>query len=240
MKMHHALSLLLIVLIMGCSQPVLRQDVPVSTNPMGAKIYADGKLVGMTPMSVPLERDRNHILTLVKDDYRQEDVIISKAYQKEKTYLNAISAGVNAGLFFKDPRMGVGSAMSSMSAQEKSGEAFILVPQAVKIDLTPLSGASRPDSAPAFQTEAKRPADASGSTESSSSDDAALLKGLAKIGAAAVLSGAKPLEKNIQTSSSSRSYTRPDGTRVTEKSGTSVGVSVNPAGLINVIDVLFK
>lgn len=240
MKIHQALSLLFIVLIMGCSQPVLRQDVPVSTNPMGAKIYADGKLVGMTPMSVPLERDRNHILTLIKDDYRQEDVVISKAYQKEKTYLNAISAGVNAGLFFKDPRMGVGSAMSSMSAQEKSGEAFILVPQAVKIDLTPLSGAYRPDSAPAFQTEAKLPTDASATTESSSSDDAVLAKGLVKIGAAAVLSGVKPLDKSVETSSSSRSYTQPNGTRVTEKSSTSVGVGVNPAGLINVIDVLFQ
>ena len=238
MKMHYMTALFMMVLILGCSQPVLRQDVPVSTHPMGAKIYADGKLVGLTPMSVSLERDRSHILTLVKDDYRQEDVIISKAYQKEKTYLNAISAGVNAGLFFKDPRMGVGSAMSSMSAQEKSGEAFILVPQAVKIDLTPLSGASGPVPA-AIQAETKDTADDSGAAETTSEGNAELAKGLVKIGAAA-LSGARPLEKKVETSSSSRSYTRSDGTRVTEKSSASIGVGVNPAGLVNVIDVLFK
>ena len=231
MKMHHVLPVLM-VLILGCSQPVLRQDVPVSTNPMGAKIYTDGKLVGVTPMSVSLERDRNHILTLVKDDYRQENIILTKTYQKEKTYLNAISAGVNAGLFFKDARMGVGSAMSSMNAQEKSGEAFILVPQAVKIDLAPLSGAPGPDR--------KQPADDSDPSASPSGENAALVKDLVKIGAAAALSGAKPLEKKVETSSSSKSYTRPDGTRVTEKSKTSVGVGVNPAGLINVIDGLFK
>ncbi len=239
MKMHHVLPVLM-VLILGCSQPVLRQDVPVSTNPMGAKIYTDGKLVGVTPMSVSLERDRNHILTLVKDDYRQENIILTKTYQKEKTYLNAISAGVNAGLFFKDARMGVGSAMSSMNAQEKSGEAFILVPQAVKIDLAPLSGAPGPDPTRAGQPEGKQPADDSDPSASPSGENAALVKDLVKIGAAAALSGAKPLEKKVETSSSSKSYTRPDGTRVTEKSKTSVGVGVNPAGLINVIDVLFK
>jgi len=74
----------LIIFAAGCSQPVLRQDVPVTTNPLGAKIYANGQLVGTTPMSVSLERNRNHILTLVKDNYRQEDVVIQRSYQKEK------------------------------------------------------------------------------------------------------------------------------------------------------------
>jgi hypothetical protein len=71
-------------------------------------------------------------------------------------------------------------------------------------------------------------------------DEAQMARGLAKIGASAALSQAKPLEKNVETSSSSKSYVRPDGTRVTEKSSTSVGVSVNPAALINALDVLFK
>jgi hypothetical protein len=228
------------VLAMGCSQPVLRQDVPVSTNPMGAKIYANGQFVGTTPASVSLERDRNHILTLVKDKYRQEDVIIQKKYQKEKVYLNAISSGVNSGLFFKDPRMGIGSAMSSMSSQEDTGAAFVLAPPAVKITLTPIAGfaADVPD-------QPQRQQSKSSETMAATSDDAdvdkmQMARGLAKIGAAAALSQAKPLEKKVETSSSSRSYVQSDGTRVTEKSGTSVGMSVNPAALIDVIDVLFK
>ncbi len=239
MKKSYFILVALVVFAVGCSQPVLRQDVPVSTNPMGAKIYADGQFVGTTPMSVSLERDRNHILTLVKDNFRQEDVIIQKSYQKEKVYLNAISAGVNSGLFFKDPRMGIGSSMSSMSAQEKTGEAYVLVPPAVKVNLTPTTVAAV-DSAGRTESQAKlSPANAS-QPEESDMNKKELARGLAKIGAAATLSQAKPLEKKTEISSSSKSYVRPDGTRVTEKTSTSAGVSVNPATLINVIDVLFK
>ena len=224
----------------GCSQPVLRQDVPVSTNPMGAKIYADGQLAGTTPMSVSLERDRNHILTLVKDNYRQEDVVIRKSYQKEKVYLNAISSGVNSGLFFKDARMGVGGYIGSVQEQERTGEAYILVPPAVKINLTPATGAIAEIPGQAGAAPAKPPKTTVASPDDPALDKAQMAKGLAGIGAAAALSQAKPLEKKKEISSSSKSYVKPDGTRVTEKSSTSVGVGVNPAALINVIDALFK
>ncbi len=230
----------LVLFATGCSQPILRQEVPVSTNPMGAKIYANGQLVGTTPMSVSLERDRNHILTLVKDNYRQEDVMIQKSYQKEKTYLNAITAGVNSGLFFKDPRMGIGSSMSSLSAQEKTGEAYILVPPVVKINLTPAIGAAVDAPVPTQAPRAKSSDTGAALPEDSAHDEARMARGVARIGAAAALSQARPLEKKVETSSSSRSYGKPDGTRVTEKSSTSVGVSVNPAALLDVVDVLFK
>jgi hypothetical protein len=78
------------------------------------------------------------------------------------------------------------------------------------------------------------------STEDSGINKAEMAGGLAVIGAAAALSQVKPLEKNVETSSSSRSYVQPDGTKVTEKSSTSVGVSVNPAALLGVVDALFK
>jgi hypothetical protein len=47
------------------------------------------------------------------------------------------------------------------------------------------------------------------------------------------------LEKRWKTSSSSKTKVRSDGTVVTRSSGTSVGVSVNPAGLVNLVDTLF-
>ncbi|HQM46474.1 MAG: PEGA domain-containing protein [Syntrophaceae bacterium] len=229
----------LIIGVVGCSQPVLRQDIPVTTNPMGAKIYANGQLVGTTPTSVSLERNRNHILTLVKDQYRQEDVVIQRSYQKEKVYLNAIASGVNSGLFFKDPRMGVGSSMSSISSQEETGAAYVLVPPAVKVTLTPAGGAESVSVQPdATRESSSETIDAS--KDDSGMDKAKMARGLAVIGAAAALSQVKPLEKKVETSSSSRSYVQPDGTRVTEKSSTSVGVSVNPAALFSVVDALFQ
>jgi len=237
-----AAIILLALMAGGCSTPVLRQDIPVSTNPMGAKIYANGQLVGTTPGTVSLERNRSHILTLVKDSYRQEDVTIVNQYQKEKVYLKAVQSGINSGLFFKNSAISVQSSMHSLSSQEESGEAFVLSPPAVKVTLTPLAGAavSGPAAAPSVTgagASASQPPD---STEAPPMDRRELSKELFKIGAGAAASQMAPIEKKVKTSSSSKSYVTPDGTRVREKSSTSVGVGINPAGLVDVIDLLFK
>jgi len=235
--------ILLVLMAGGCSSPVLRQDIPVSTNPMGAKIFANGQLVGTTPGTVSLERNRSHILTLVKDSYRQEDVTIVNQYQKEKVYLKAVQSGINSGLFFKNSAMGVQSSMHSLSSQEETGDAFVLSPPAVKVTLTPLAGAatSGPAAAPsgteAGGASASQPSVA---TEAPPMDRGEFSKELFKTGAGAAASQIAPIEKKVKTSSSSKSYVTPDGTRVQEKSSSSVGVGVNPAGLVNVIDLLFK
>lgn len=239
MKICRYLSLLMMIVLLGsgCSVPVLKQDIPVTTNPMGARIYTDGKLVGQTPATVSLERNRDHILTLVKDEYRQEDVIVRKQYQSDKVFMKAIQAGVNSGLFFKDPRMAVNSGYSSISNQEESGEAYILEPSAVKVALTPLSGTAVPveqgHTAVPSTTAASPPADRGITVKD-------VLKAGVIAGAAVGATQVKPVEKKWETSSSSKSYVKPDGTKVTEKSSTSVGVSVNPAGMVNALDVLFK
>ena len=228
------------MLASACSAPVLKQDIPVTTNPMGAKIYANGQLMGVTPGTVSLERNRSHILTLVKENYRQEDVVIERLYQKEKTYLKAIQSGINSGLF-KNSAMGINRGIGSISAQEETGEAYILAPQAVKMTLMPLSGSS--GSVPAAGGTAldrggnQAPA---GIAEAPPMEKSEMTKELLKIGAGAALSQVPPVEKNVQTSSSSKDYVTPDGTRVREKSSTSVGVGFNPAGLVDIIDVMFK
>jgi hypothetical protein len=246
MKTRILIGMAIIVLALtatGCSSPVLRQDIPVSTNPMGAKIYANGQLVGTTPGTVSLERNRSHILTLVKDNYRQEDVTIVNRYQKEKVYLKAVQSGINSGLFFKSGAMGVQSSMSSLSSQEETGEAFVLSPPAVKVTLMPLAGAatSGPGAGPsgpgAGGASTSQP---SIETEAPPMDRRELSRELLKIGAGAAASQTAPIEKKVKTSSSSKSYVTPDGTRVQEKSSTSVGVGINPAGLVGVIDLLFK
>jgi hypothetical protein len=216
----------------GCGANVLRQDIPVSTSPMGARIYADGTLVGQTPATVSLERTRDHILTLVKDNYRQQDVAVTRQYQSDRVVRNAVIAGVNSGLFFKDKRMGVSSGLGSFSRQEETGEAYILVPATVSVSLAPLDAAATPwDSAAAVSP----PAPADAGNPATGAIGAGLAAGAA-IGAAQT----KPIGKEWQTSSSSSSYVQPDGTKVTRKSSTSVGVSVDPAGLVKTLDALFN
>ena len=134
---------LIILMASGCGG-VLKQTIPVSTNPVGAKVYANGQYVGETPTSIPLERDRDHVVTLIKDNYRQQDVVIRKVYQREKTLMRAVSDGVDASRFFKDPAMGWSRGLSSMSAQEHSGEAYVLSPSSVVVSLVPSGGMSLP------------------------------------------------------------------------------------------------
>ncbi|WP_281184917.1 PEGA domain-containing protein [Trichlorobacter lovleyi] len=235
--MRHLLMLLLGSLLSifaaGCSMPVLKQDIPVSTNPVGARIYADGQFAGVTPTRVSLERNRSHILTLVKENYRQADVVITNQYQKERVYLKAIQSGINSGLFFKNASMGMGSGMNSISNQEETGEAYILTPPAVSVSLMPLSGAGAAVTAPAAVTAYPGP------DNSAAMDQGEMTKELLKMGAGAALSQTAPIGKE-SSSTSSRNYVTSDGTRVQEKTTTSVGVKVNPAGLIGVLDTLFQ
>jgi hypothetical protein len=232
----------------GCETPILRQDIPVSSNPMGAKIYADGRFFGQTPGTVSLERTRDHILTIVKENYRQEDLMIRKQYQSDRVLMKAIQSGVNSGLFFKDTRMGVNSGFSSISRQEETGEAFILVPPAVMVNLIPLYGPPSdtpvpPPGSPPYQGTPYGQSPSAYDSPSANTGNTVkdVLKAGVVAGAAAGAAQAKPIEKRWETSSSSRSYTQSDGTRVTEKSGTSVGVSVNPAAAMgSLIDLLYK
>ncbi len=222
------------LLLCACSQPVLKQDIPVTTNPLGARILANGTPVGTTPATVSLERNRSHILTLIKENYRQEDVVIERLYQKDKTYLKAIQSGVHSGLFHKNPAMGIQSSLSSLSSQEETGEAFILSPQAVKVTLTPVagtagaSGAAAVVPAPAQRSEEQgtAPKSAAGAGEAPPMAKGEFARELLKTGAGAAASQMRPFEKTVETSSSSRSYVKPDGTRVTEQSSTSVGAMV--------------
>jgi hypothetical protein len=221
----------------GCGG-VLKQTIPVSTNPLGAKVYANGQYLGETPTSILLERNRDHIVTLVKENYQQKDVVIRKVYQREKTMLRAVSAGVDAGRFFNDPAMGWSRGLSSMSAQEQSGEAYILSPSSVAVSLAPSGGLILPSgSGGAVDSREVQPPEAEAEAPVDPGE-------LAKVGLGLAATQIKPVEKKWTSSSSSSStYSSPDGaTQVTRKSttSTSVGVGVNPIGLINILDSLFK
>lgn len=239
----------------ACGGPpqVLKQDIPVSTNPMGADIYVDGKLSGVTPTTIAMERNKDHIVTLTKENYNQADITVKRKY-KETSLVDAINSGVNSGLFHDNITMGISSGISSMSHKENTGEMFTLTPSVIKVNLAPLSGAAQGSgvqaapasaaAAPAASVDESQPGLQSGDTGSPELDSKALAKDLITIGVAAGASQMKPIEKKktIDSSSSTKTYRKSDGSMVTEKksSSTSVGVSFNPAGAVNLIDKLFK
>jgi len=208
---------------------------------MGARILADGKPAGQTPGTVSLERNRDHILTLVKENYQQVDIVINRQYQSNKVLMKAVQSGVNTGLFFKNAGMGMNSGFNSVSNQEATGEAYVLVPPSVAVTLIPLQGqAASAVSAGARAYPSQAPSAAAPAPASTDMATKDLIQAGIIAGAAVGASQAKPVEKKWETSSSSRTYREPDGTVVTKKSSTSVSVGVNPAGLINALDTLFS
>lgn len=228
----------LVFFAFGCETVVLRQEIPVTTNPMGARIYVNGQPRGQTPGEVSLERNKNHVITLVKDGYRQEDVVIQRQYQSTKVLMKAIHSGISAGSFFKDTGMGINSGFSSMSHQEATGEAYLLVPPAVKVNLYPLSGYPTDNRGTGWRPSGSPPADVPPPPEADLTPKDLLKAGIIAGSVAAAQS--KPIEKKWETSSSSRTYTRSDGAVVSEKSSTSVGVGINPLAVLELIDQIMK
>jgi len=119
---------------------VLTQPVPVSTDPAGVNVAVDGKAACVAPCQVDLARNQDHILTLTKEGYRQQDVLIKRQYQTNKVLLNAINQGAQSAQFFKDGWMGANQGLMSMNSQEDTGEAYVLSPSTVSLRLVPVGG----------------------------------------------------------------------------------------------------
>ncbi len=253
----------------GCETTVLRQDVPVSSNPMGASILADGRPAGQTPGTVSLERNRDHIITLFKQGYHQVDMPITRQYQSNKVMMKAVQSGVNSGLFFKSTSMGMSSGMNSISYQEESGEAYILAPPSVAVSLVPLRGQNAGQPAyPAATTAVPSPPQPAGSSDIRTRD--AVAAGII-VGTAAGAGQPNPVQKTWETSSSrsnttsssasvttgssrtvtpapgrtetrssSSTHTTSSSTTSTRSTTTSVSVGVNPMGALGIIDALFS
>ena len=133
-----------LVLIAGCAPVIKTQSIPVSTNPMGATVYADGKIMCSSPCSVELARNAEHIITLKKEQYRQYDVIVKRVYQQEKVMLKAVSQGIQSSSYSvgsgtDKAAWGMMQGVNSIDSQEQTGDAYVLSPSAVSVRLIPLT-----------------------------------------------------------------------------------------------------
>lgn len=127
-------------LLCACAPTVMTQPVPVSTDPTGVNVAVDGKPACVAPCQVDLARNQDHILTLTKEGYRQQDVVIKRQYQANKVLLNALNQGAQSANFFKDGWMGANQGLMSMNSQEQTGEAYVLSPSTVSLRLVPVGG----------------------------------------------------------------------------------------------------
>ncbi len=130
-----ALCSILMLLQSSCTTPVAMQHIPISTTPHGAQVYVNGKYKGDTPLAVDLERNQDHLITLIKENYQLKDISIKREFQQNDVYLKSSLTGINSALFFKDPMMGANSAINSIEEKKQTGEAYVLIPGVITVPL---------------------------------------------------------------------------------------------------------
>jgi len=124
--------LLYAVTFTGCGPA--KQKIPVSTNPIGATVYADGKKICTSPCSVSFNKQSNHLITIGKDGYEQVDLEIIRQFKPDRAVRDGIISGVLKG---GDSKEVTEEVAKEMDEQERSGEAYVLQPDIVTVTLTP-------------------------------------------------------------------------------------------------------
>ena len=122
----------LVLVLAACGVP--KQVIPVSTNPMGATVYADGEKAGTSPCSVKLDKKSDHLLTIVKDGYEQVEVVLERRFKPDKALRDGVISGIIRG---GDVEGVAAETAREVDEQERSGEAYELTPTIVTIKLIP-------------------------------------------------------------------------------------------------------
>ena len=126
------LPYMIICLLTLCACGVPRQKVPVSTDPIGATVYLDGKKTCTSPCSVNPDKQSDHLITIVKEGYAQEEIVLKREFKPDRAIRDGLITGIIKG---GDPE-GVASATAQeVDEQERSGEAYMLKPSIVTIKL---------------------------------------------------------------------------------------------------------
>jgi hypothetical protein len=69
------------LLASGCATIVkgTTQDIPISSDPAGARISIDGRPSGTTPTKVTMDRKHSHMVTIEQENYEVENVAITNS-----------------------------------------------------------------------------------------------------------------------------------------------------------------
>lgn len=98
-----ALTICVLLIGQNCSLLIrsTKQDVPVTSNPVGAKIIVDGKDAGQTPLMLALKRSKSHTVRIEMAGYQPTELRVTRKITA-RLALEAIAVPVAAfgtGLF---------------------------------------------------------------------------------------------------------------------------------------------
>ncbi|MBI5769360.1 MAG: PEGA domain-containing protein [Verrucomicrobia bacterium] len=114
------------MLASGCASIVkgTTQEIPIASEPAGARVSVDGNPAGTTPTKAVLSRKQNHMVTLEKEGYETENVAVTKSIG------GAVAGNIIAGGL-------VGWGVDAMT-----GAQYNLHPETVNIRLRPVVAAA--------------------------------------------------------------------------------------------------
>lgn len=137
-------SVLCGLIVIGCrsapqsSPPLIveTQTIPVFSEPTGAKIELDGVAKGETPTSLVVEKNRDHMVVIMKEGYRPQAIPISKK-------LNPQDLAVKSVLRMTDPGATGDSRnpFAELRISEVTGRGYQLEPQVINVTLQPVKPA---------------------------------------------------------------------------------------------------
>ncbi len=135
----------LTALTSGCATIVkgTTQEIPVASEPTGARVAVNGSPAGTTPTKVTLSRKQNHMITLEKEGYESESVALTKRMG------GAVAGNIIAG------------GLVGWGVDAVSGAQYNLHPETVNVRLRPLAptapaAARNPDRTKNFVEELNR------------------------------------------------------------------------------------
>jgi len=109
------------------------QTIPVFSEPAGAKIELDGVAKGETPTSLVVEKNRDHMVVIMKEGYRPQAIPVSKK-------LNPQDLAVKSVLRMTDPGASGESRnpFEELRVSEITGRGYQLDPQVINVTLQPV------------------------------------------------------------------------------------------------------
>ena len=121
----------------GC---VATQNIPVSTDPLGAVVYLDGKQACQaTPCNIAVTKDQDHLLTIVKPGYHQRDVALRRVFDTTGVLKDEIRKGVRKAATGGDASAVLSGAAQNVDKKEQDGSAYVIRPDMVVARLTPVA-----------------------------------------------------------------------------------------------------
>lgn len=130
------------VVLAGCTSPVLQQRVPVASDPPGATARDDSGASCITPCALDLDRNRDHIVSVMLAGYHPQDIVVSRQYRTADVLLTALNSGLSSARVHNNADWALRSGMNSKAAQEASGAAYTLEPSVIRVQLQPSHGAA--------------------------------------------------------------------------------------------------